>query len=100
MHNTDLPQKKTMSSTLKVFLAFIGLYVFAKILSLDSLSGLAFWGILILSVYYLFGFVRRMIRKFLWRIRRKLILSYIFIGFIPLLLLTFISILAFWIFMG
>jgi serine phosphatase RsbU (regulator of sigma subunit) len=43
---------------------------------------------------------RKIVRKILWRIRRKLILSYIFIGFIPLSLLTVLFALAFWTFMA
>lgn len=89
-----------MSLSLKVYLGFLGLYVTSAILGLDTLKDLAFWGILILSVYYAIGFIRKILRKFLWRIRRKLVLSYIFIGFIPLILLFSIFVLAFWIFMG
>src|SRR5829696_616103 len=100
MHNTDLPPRRTMSTKLKVYLGFIGALFFTSLLGLDTLKDLAFWGVLILSVYYAFGFIRKILRKFLWRIRRKLILSYVFVGFIPLILFSSIFILAFWIFMG
>ena len=100
MHNTDLREKRKMSTTLKVYLGFVGAFFFSSLLGLDSLKDLAFWGVLILTVYYAFGLIRKVIRKFLWRIRRKLILSYILVGFIPLILFSSISILAFWIFMG
>ncbi|HSP06165.1 MAG TPA: hypothetical protein VLR94_03265, partial [Acidobacteriota bacterium] len=89
-----------MSLAVKVYLGLIGLYLLSAILGLNTLKDLAFWAIFILTVYYAFGVLRKILRKFLWRIRRKLALSYILIGFIPLCLLFSIFVLAFWIFMG
>jgi hypothetical protein len=89
-----------MSLTLKIYLALIGLFFVSALTGLGFLQKLAFWGIVILTVYYAIGLIRKILRKFLWRIRRKLVLSYIFIGFIPLCLLASIFVLAFWIFMG
>jgi len=40
------------------------------------------------GVYFLVRAVAAMNRRFLWRVRRKLILSYIFIGFIPSILVV------------
>lgn len=89
-----------MNLKLKIFLSSIGVFILTALLGFDTLRSLAGWACLVFIVYYAFGFIRKILRKFLWRIRRKLVLSYIFIGFIPLCLLASIFVLAFWIFMG
>lgn len=89
-----------MSLKLKIYLGSIAGFILFAILGINFLKDCAFWICLILTIYYAVGFARKILRKFLWRIRRKLILSYIFIGFIPLCLLASILFLAFWIFMG
>ena len=38
--------------------------------------------------YYLIQLLVRLQRRLLWRVRRRLILSYVFVGFIPVLLIT------------
>lgn len=89
-----------MSRLTKIYLGFICAFVLFSILGLDSLKRFAFTGALILTIYYVVRSSRKIARKILWRIRRKLILSYIFIGFIPLSLLTVLFALAFWTFMA
>ncbi len=92
-----------MNSLLKVYLILFGVVVVTGILGwswLDWLQVPATIGFVVLTAYYVFRFARRVLRKLLWRIRRKLILSYIFIGFIPILLLVVLSLLGFFIFMG
>ncbi len=42
----------------------------------------------VFGAWFLFRFGRFLLRKFLWKIRRKLILSYLFIAVVPLVLLT------------
>jgi serine phosphatase RsbU (regulator of sigma subunit) len=88
---------------LKIYLILFGILIFTTIVNwnwLDWLQGVSFAGLFILSGYYLFRWGRKLFRKFLWRIRRKLILSYIFIAFIPILLLIVLGGLGFFIFMG
>jgi phosphoserine phosphatase RsbU/P len=51
----------------------------------DTVAGLA---IAVGAVYFLFRLVVLAKRRLLWRVRRKLILSYIFIGFVPALLIV------------
>jgi serine phosphatase RsbU (regulator of sigma subunit) len=89
-----------MSSLTKVYLGFIAAFILFAILGLDSFKWIAFCGAFILTVYYAVKASRKIVRALLWRIRRKLILSYIFIGFIPLSLLTVLFALAFWTFMA
>src|SRR5262249_32541148 len=53
-----------------------------------------------ITVYYAFRIASKLLRKFLWRIRRKLILSYVFIGVVPIFLLFILVVAGFYIFMG
>jgi serine phosphatase RsbU (regulator of sigma subunit) len=94
------PEKRGLTVMMKVYIGFLVAWIVSMILGLDSLRQFAFWGTFILTIYYFAVFLKKVMRKLLWRIRRKLILSYIFIGFIPICLLAFIFVLAFWIFMG
>jgi sigma-B regulation protein RsbU (phosphoserine phosphatase) len=92
-----------MNRLLKVYLILLGIVVLTGILGwswLDWIQVPATIGFIALSGYFAFRFTRRVFRKFLWRIRRKLILSYIFIGFIPIFLLIVLTLLGFFIFMG
>jgi len=94
------PEKRGLSVMGKVYIGFLVAWFVSLIFGLDSLRSFAFWGAFILTIYYSAVVMKKVMRKLLWRIRRKLILSYIFIGFIPICLLAFIFVLAFWIFMG
>lgn len=88
---------------LKIYLILFGIICVTVLLNiswLNWLRTLATFGFIILTGYYLFRFGRRIFRKFLWRIRRKLILSYIFIAFVPIFLVTVLVLLGFFIFMG
>ena len=51
----------------------------------DTVAGLAVAGG---AAYFVFLLVRLAQRRLLWRVRRKLILSYIFVGFVPALLIV------------
>ncbi len=92
-----------MDRLLKIYLILFGIMLVTAAVGwawLDWIQGLATAGFVILTGYYLFRFARKVFRKFLWRIRRKLILSYIFIAFIPMFLLIVLGVLGFFIFMG
>jgi serine phosphatase RsbU (regulator of sigma subunit) len=89
-----------LSLTAKIYIGFLVAYIFARLVGIESLRSIAFWGAFVLTTYYFFLYLKKFMRKLLWRIRRKLILSYIFIGFIPICLLAALFVLAFWIFMG
>jgi sigma-B regulation protein RsbU (phosphoserine phosphatase) len=62
---------------------------------LRVVSSAATLGLLVSAAYFAVKLVGRMKRRLLWRVRRKLILSYVFIGFVPALL-----IIAFFLFGG
>src|SRR5262245_53367072 len=57
----------------------------------DTVAGLA---IASGASYFLFRLIVVVKRRLLWRVRRKLIISYIFIGFVPALLLVGFSLLV------
>jgi sigma-B regulation protein RsbU (phosphoserine phosphatase) len=55
----------------------------------DSVATLTIWAA---AIYFLFRLFVLAKRRLLWRVRRKLILSYIFIGFVPaILIVTFFA---------
>src|SRR6516165_4782523 len=51
----------------------------------DTVAGLA---VAAGAAYFVFQLIVRAKRRLLWRVRRKLILSYIFVGFVPALLIV------------
>src|SRR6476661_4250708 len=65
---------------------------FVQILSSAATIGLA-----ISIVYFIGRFVALVNLRLLWRVRRKLILSYIFIGVVPALLLIGLFVLGAWV---
>ncbi len=92
-----------MSRLFKIYLGMIAAWLLLTIIGGDwseSLRTILRACLFILTVYYAFRLTRKLLRKFLWRIRRKLILSYIFIGFVPVMLLFVLVGLGFFIFMG
>jgi phosphoserine phosphatase RsbU/P len=96
-----------MSRLAKVYLwsvvTLIGLLILSSIFDfslINSLKMLAFWVVFVLSCYYVLKFANKLLQKLLWRIRRKLIISYFFIGVIPILLLFILFAAGFYIFMA
>jgi|RhiMetdeSRZDD1v2_1073273.scaffolds.fasta_scaffold101220_2 phosphoserine phosphatase RsbU/P len=57
----------------------------------DTVAGIAMAGG---AAYFLFRLIVLAKRRLLWRVRRKLIISYVFIGFVPALLLVGFSLLT------
>src|SRR5580700_11312553 len=57
----------------------------------DTVAGLA---VAVGLAYFAFRLIVLAKRRLLWRVRRKLILSYVFIGFVPALLLVAFSLLV------
>jgi hypothetical protein len=83
-----------MSRLAKVYIGSIVALICFSILSnvlgfsiLGTLKSVSFWAVFILSAYFVLKFANKLLQKLLWRIRRKLIISYFFIGVIPILLL-------------
>ena len=76
------------SAILKLFVALIR-RVFADLPTLvELLSGAATLGLIASLCYFLWRLFVLAKRRLLWRVRRKLILSYIFIGAVPALLIA------------
>jgi len=92
-----------MSRLFKIYLIFIGCAIFLSFFDnsiISALASIARIGCFLITVYYAFRIASKLLRKFLWRIRRKLILSYVFIGVVPIFLLFILVIAGFYIFMG
>lgn len=90
-----------MSNLLKVYLAIFGSFVLFSFLDiLDPIRRILFFAFILLTIFYAFKLLRRILKRFLWKIRRKLILSYIFIAFIPVCLIAVLFFMASFIFMG
>ena len=92
-----------MSRLFKIYLGMIAAWLLLAVIGggwSESLQTLLRVSLFILTVYYAFRLTRKLLRKFLWRIRRKLILSYILIGFVPVVLLFVLVGLGCFIFMG
>jgi sigma-B regulation protein RsbU (phosphoserine phosphatase) len=49
------------------------------------------------SVWLLLSAIARNRRRFLWRVRQKLILSYVFLGFVPVLLVVALALMGGWV---
>jgi serine phosphatase RsbU (regulator of sigma subunit) len=69
-------------------------------LSLSVLAGLARLVLFVYAVWGMWRVLGWLSARFLWRIRTKLLLSYLFIALVPLVLLTLFFTLAAWLFMG
>jgi sigma-B regulation protein RsbU (phosphoserine phosphatase) len=54
----------------------------------------------IFGLYFLFGLLRRVLRRLLWRIRTKLLVSYLFIALVPVVLLGLFFFIAGFLFVG
>src|SRR5262245_9200178 len=70
-------------------LVFLAGSVFGRVPALlGVVDNLAALGVAAVLVYLLFRLAALAKRRLLWRVRRKLILSYIFVGFVPALLIV------------
>lgn len=90
-----------MKTLTKVYLGLLLAYLLCLPFSfLSSLRGFLFAVLVLFTAYYAALLARKLLRKLLWRIRRKLIISYIFIGLVPILLLAFLVLIGSFIFLG
>jgi sigma-B regulation protein RsbU (phosphoserine phosphatase) len=60
----------------------------------DAVGSIGSVGVVAGVAYFLYRLIVRAKRRLLWRVRRKLILSYIFVGFVPVLLVVAFFLLA------
>src|SRR5512134_3016481 len=82
------------SAAVKLLVALVRLAITPPRL-VEIVSSLATVGLILSLGYFLWRLFSLMKRRLLWRVRRKLILSYIFIGAVPaLLIFTFFALSA------
>ncbi|MBA2733884.1 MAG: SpoIIE family protein phosphatase, partial [Acidobacteria bacterium] len=62
---------------------------------LSSFFGyLTFWAVLLTSIYYAIKGLHWLKRKLLWRVRRRLVITYLFVGLTPIILMTLLGLLS------
>jgi phosphoserine phosphatase RsbU/P len=88
-----------------IFAVDIGLYVAQRIAVLLGRSGTTFGGwvgflTFVSAILFTWLWVRILREKVLWRLRNRLIVTYVFIGVIPVILLVTLAITAFYLFAG
>jgi sigma-B regulation protein RsbU (phosphoserine phosphatase) len=79
----------------RILLSAVFLFILERIgLPLGPLSGVDHLVLLVYLLYGCFRFSRTVVRRFLWRIRTKLLVSYLFIGLVPVVLLSIFFLIA------
>ncbi len=93
--------------TLYLFSLFLVLLVTQELLSLAGSSGAAaelsgwVFGIgLVTAIFFFFIFLRWVRQVVMWRLRNRLIITYVFIGFIPVVLLALMAVIVGYLFAG
>jgi sigma-B regulation protein RsbU (phosphoserine phosphatase) len=76
-----------LSAVIKLLIGVLGA-VWRMPAAFDILSTAASLGLIVSVAYFVWKLVVLMKRRLLWRVRRKLIISYIFIGVVPALLIV------------
>ena len=97
------PRTKLGKTTLWFGYLAVGLNILRLILRPGPGSLLGGWASFLGYVFVFFGFLmgfRRMRRKLMWRLRNRLIVTYMFIGVIPVILLVVMALLAGFLFAG
>lgn len=75
-----------ISAAIKLFVVMLGLAWRAPA-GVEILGSAATLGLIVSMVYFVWKLITLMRRRLLWRVRRKLIISYVFIGVVPALLI-------------
>ena len=79
----------------RILLVALAVYLLAVVVPLPGpLSGIATASVWAYALWGAFRLSRHLLRRLLWRIRSKLILSYLFIALVPVLLLTLLFFIA------
>jgi len=92
--------------TLYLFSLFLVLFVTEQLLRLagsSGASGLTSWvfGIgFVTTIFFFFIFLRWVRQVVMWRLRNRLIITYVFIGFIPVVLLALMAVIVGYLFAG
>jgi sigma-B regulation protein RsbU (phosphoserine phosphatase) len=78
----------------RIFLVALAVYLLAAVVPLGPLAQVASVFVWAFTLWGAFRLARHLLRRLLWRIRSKLILSYLFIALVPVLLLTLLFFIA------
>jgi sigma-B regulation protein RsbU (phosphoserine phosphatase) len=79
---------------LVVWLLFADTQVFRQTFLGPVLGHVTFWAVLLTCVYYGAKALRWLKRKLLWRVRRRLVITYLFVGLTPIILMTVLGLLS------
>ena len=82
-----------VSASIKLLIATLRAVITLPVV-VDIVSSLATLGLIVSLGYFLWRLIGLMQRRLLWRVRRKMILSYIFIGAVPALLIVMFFVLT------
>lgn len=83
-----------IGGAVKLFTWLLRAVVGIDIPLLDAVGSIGSLGVVVGVAYFLYKLIVRAKRRLLWRVRRKLILSYIFVGVVPVLLVVAFFLLA------
>jgi sigma-B regulation protein RsbU (phosphoserine phosphatase) len=90
-----MPRVAIASAMLLVFWLLFGDTQAFRQTFLGSIFGpITFWAVLLTSVYFGLRGLRWLKRKLLWRVRRRLVITYLFVGLTPIILLTLLGLLS------
>ena len=90
-----MPRMAVVSTMLLVFWLLFGeTEFFRQSFAGRFFSALTFWAVLLTCVYYGLRALRWLKRKLLWRVRRRLVITYLFVGLTPIILMTLLGLLS------
>ncbi|HEX8921286.1 MAG TPA: HAMP domain-containing protein, partial [Pyrinomonadaceae bacterium] len=79
---------------LALWLLFGDTQVFRQTFVGSVFGSLTFWSALLTCIYYGLRALRWLKRKLLWRVRRRLVITYLFVGLTPIILMTLLGLLS------
>jgi sigma-B regulation protein RsbU (phosphoserine phosphatase) len=86
---------------LRLFVALLALYVVLEwILKAEGLATFFAFVLVIVGLILAVRLIRHVIRKSIWRLRYRLIVTYVFIGVVPIVLILILAVLGTWIVVG
>jgi sigma-B regulation protein RsbU (phosphoserine phosphatase) len=79
---------------LALWLLFDETRIFRQTFAGSVFGWLVFCAVLLTSIYYGLRALRWLKRKLLWRVRRRLVITYLFVGLTPIILMTLLGLLS------
>jgi phosphoserine phosphatase RsbU/P len=90
-----MPRVAIVSVMLLVFWLLFGeTEVFRQSIVGSFFGTLTLWAVILTCVYYGLRALRWLKRKLLWRVRRRLVITYLFVGLTPIILMTLLGLLS------